>query len=81
MPSLQVRDCPPHIYQALQEMADREHRSLAQEIVVVLARGLQMAETPKDQRLKLLAEWEARPSAWKADFPNPVELIREDRNR
>jgi plasmid stability protein len=40
MPSLQVRELPENIYRLLQENAAKEHRSLAQEAVVTLAKSL-----------------------------------------
>ncbi len=82
MSSLQVRDLPDNIYQLLQKKAQSEHRSLAQEAVVVLAKGLSTSISHKDRRKALLQEivscHETEEFAIKQD---PVELIREDRQR
>jgi hypothetical protein len=40
MPSLQVRDLPEAIYRKLLNEAEKEHRSLAQQAIAVLAIGL-----------------------------------------
>ena len=50
MPLIQVRDIPDHIYRLLAERAKRERRSLAQEAVVTLARGLQVEVDAKARR-------------------------------
>jgi plasmid stability protein len=42
MPLLQVRDIPDHVYRLLVEQAAKERRSLAQQAVAVLARGLEV---------------------------------------
>lgn len=82
MPSLQVRELPENIYQLLQETAKKEHRSLAQEAVVTLARGLQASLSNKDRRKKLLKTIAGQPCLLDTDAsPDPVLLIREDRER
>lgn len=40
MPALQVRDFPETLYQQLKDSAAREHRSLAQQTVALVERGL-----------------------------------------
>jgi hypothetical protein len=82
MPSLQVRELPKNIYQLLQETAKKEHRSLAQEAVVTLARGLQASLSNKDRRKELLKTIAWMPCLFDTDAsPDPVLLIREDRER
>ena len=82
MPSLQVRDLPDNIHRLLQKKAQSEHRSLAQEAVVLLAKGLSTSISHKDRREALLQEiascHDADEFVIKQD---PVELIREDRQR
>ena len=56
MPSLQVRELPDNIYHLLQERARTEHRSLAQEAVILLAKGLQTSVTNKQRRRLLLSK-------------------------
>ena len=82
MPSLQVRDLPKQIYQKLQEEAQKEHRSFAQQAIVALARGLNMFENPKKRRGELLKEILNSPAILDGtDLPDPVDLVREDRER
>jgi plasmid stability protein len=82
MPSLQVRDLPDNIHRLLQKKAQSEHRSLAQEAVVVLAKGLGASISHKDRREALLQEIA---SCHVVDEfvinQDPVEFIREDRQR
>jgi len=50
MPLLQIRDLPVPLYNALKEQAQAERRSLAQQAILVLARGLDMAVDPRVPR-------------------------------
>jgi hypothetical protein len=81
MPLIQVRDIPEHIYRLLAEQAKRERRSLAQEAVVTLARGLQVEVDAKARRRALLATIPSSPFTDGRRFSDPVKLIREDRQR
>ena len=82
MASLQVRECPPHIYQRLEQLAEQEHRSLAQETVAVLARGLGLEENPSARRKRVLEQLRRNPPIrTKESYPDPAALIREDRER
>lgn len=82
MPSLQVRELPEHIYMTLCREAEEQHRSLAQQAVAVLARGLNCVLDPRMRR-KALLEAIRTESAHNQAFslPNPAQLIREDRDR
>ncbi len=82
MPSLQVRDLPSNIHSLLQEKARNEHRSLAQEAVVTLARGLQTSLSPQNRRMKLLQKIAKNPATDQSVLDlDPVDLLREDRER
>ena len=82
MPSLQVRELPVHIYRRLQKAAEAEHRSLAEEAVVTLARGLQTSLSNKERRRQLLRSIAEEPCfSDRATAVDPVQLIREDRRR
>ncbi len=83
MPSLQVRELPDNIYRLLQEKAAVEHRSLAQEAIVTLAKGLETSVSNKDRRSRVLAGIMDKPcsSGQKSTNLDPVSLLREDRNR
>jgi hypothetical protein len=82
MPSLQVRDVPEHIYQKLLADAKNQHRSLAQQAVVTLSKGLETTENPKGRRKKLMTRIRSRsPKMDSVKLKNPVDLVREDRER
>jgi plasmid stability protein len=81
VPSLQVRDLPEHLYRKLVEKAASEHRSIAQETVVLLEKALEMETEKKAVRQKLLERILRKPPADPKIIPDPVDLIREDRRR
>ena len=81
MPLIQVRDVPDHIYRLLAERAEQERRSLAQQVIAVLARGLQVEIDPKARRRALLESIQANPPARGLKPSDPAKLIREDRRR
>lgn len=81
MPYLQVRDLPEHIYRRIVALAEAERRSIAQETIVLLERGLQASLQPAKHRRQLLAHLVQEPRAAynAADLPDPADLVREDR--
>ena len=81
MPSLQVRELPEHIYIELCREAEVQHRSIAQQAVATLARGLQLELDPKSRRAALLTRINAEPITLNAVPADPAQLIREDRER
>ena len=82
MPSLQVRDLPEAIYHKLQMDARREQRSLSQQAMVTLKKGLEIDENPQDRRRKLVERLLSDPTSFPTDeWKDPVNLIREDRER
>ena len=54
MASLQIRKLPENIYFLLQQRTETIHRSIAQEAVVLLAKGLDKYIASKERRNKLL---------------------------
>lgn len=80
MPSLQVRDLPNDIYTQLNYLAEKEHRSLAQETIVLLKEGIFTKLGNKDRRRELLENADHL-NIDGPSFPDPVELVREDRDR
>ena len=79
---MQVRDLPDNIYYQLQKNARAEHRSLAQEAVVILARGLKVSASNRERREKLLEIISLSSVQESVDEQvNLVDLVREDRER
>ncbi|MGH9662093.1 MAG: FitA-like ribbon-helix-helix domain-containing protein [Bryobacteraceae bacterium] len=82
VPSLRVRDLPEAIYRRLVERARQEHRTIAQQATVLLARALDTQSTPRERRNLLLKQLRARPLVRDpARLPAPDTLVREDRQR
>ena len=81
MPTLQVRDVPDHIYRRLVQEAGKERRSLAQQTIAVLAKGLEVDADPKARRKQVLAEIKRLNLGGGKKLLDPVKLIREDRDR
>ena len=80
---LQVRELPENIYSLLKRRTEAEHRSIAQEAITLLAKGLDTSISPKVRRTKLLqkiSEESGLSGGTRSKF-DPVELIREDRER
>ena len=81
MPLLQVRDIPEDLYQKLSRVAEADNRSIAQETVVLLKKALDYTEERVARRRRILAEIQASKMTNVDQFPDPAELIREDRER
>ncbi|HSB16645.1 MAG TPA: hypothetical protein VLE22_19495 [Bryobacteraceae bacterium] len=80
MPSLQLRDVPPELYHRIADLARREHRSLTQQAVILLARALDVSEDPVRRRRRLLDAVSGRPLVASLDgVPPPEALVWEDR--
>ncbi|MEA2604338.1 MAG: antitoxin FitA [Acidobacteriota bacterium] len=81
MASLQIRDLPDDVYEALAFRAQAEHRSLAQQAIVELRRIPEL--TARERRLEILKKLKKRietePSPTLSHAPE--DLIREDRKR
>ncbi len=82
MPTLQVRDLPEDIYRKLTVLAQKEHRSLAQQTIAVLQEGLGQRRSNRERRKAIIAGIKTKTDSTKkiAEL-DPVTLIREDRER
>jgi plasmid stability protein len=80
MPSLQIRDLPDDVYQALAFRARQEHRSLDQQAVAELRRipALSVGERRQAVIARIRATLQVPEIAL---CPSPEDLIREDRER
>ncbi|MEM6628831.1 MAG: hypothetical protein AAF694_04125 [Bacteroidota bacterium] len=80
MPSLQVRNVPEALYQALKAAAKRERRSINQQAIVALEKGLEDQAELNLHRKKILDKIESEKERWKDwNSLDIVKLIREDR--
>jgi len=80
MPTLQVRDLPEDVYVQLNYLAEKEHRSMAQETIVILKEGIISRLGNKERRKKLL-EMANVLEIDGVTLPDAVDLIRKDRER
>ncbi len=81
MPLLQVRDIPEDLYEKLATVAQSENRSIAQETIVLLRKALNLTEERMARRKQVLEKISALNIPNAQTFPDPAELIREDRDR
>ncbi len=81
MPLLQVRDMPQDLYEKLSQVAESENRSIAQETIVLLRKALNLTEERITRRKKILETIQKTKIEGTDTFPDPVHLIREDRER
>jgi plasmid stability protein len=82
MPSIQIRDLPEQIYNMIKNNAQKDHRSLSQQAIVTLKKGLGIDENHKERRRILVDQIMSRRVTFDvAKLENPVNLIREDRDR
>jgi hypothetical protein len=81
MPLLQVRDCPEDVYIKIVNVARLEKRTIAQQTIVLLEKGLGQAESNKERRRHLIEKLQARIIPEKVKAVDAVALIREDRDR
>jgi hypothetical protein len=81
MPLLQVRDCPEDIYKKISHYARIQNRTIAQQEIVVLEKGLGQEVSNIERRKTLLERINNRSISKKAMEIDDVVLIREDRNR
>ena len=78
MPTLEVINLPEHVYAQLNYLAEKEHRSLDQEAIVLLKEGIMLKMGVKEKRRKLLNKHLVIDIDGNI-LPDPVILIREDR--
>lgn len=78
---LQVRECPEDIYEKIAITAKRQKRTIAQQTVALIEKGLGQEESNLERRNRLLSRIEKRTIAAKAKTVDAVALIREDRER
>jgi len=81
MPSLQIRQVPVDVYNALAFRAALAHRSLTQQTLAELS--LALGNTGKQRRLQVLQKIKQRQAQQPTTLPMPdlQDFIRQDRDR
>lgn len=81
MPLLQVRDCPEDIYKKISFWAKKQNRTIAQQVISILEKGLQLEQPNIERRKALLQKINSRVIKKDVNQIDDVALLREDRNR
>jgi len=81
MPLLQVRDFPGDIYEEIKIEAKQQNRTIAQQTIVLIKKGLGEEISNRERRQRLLRETKERNISIEAKKEDAVKLIREDRAR
>ena len=81
MANLSLRDVPDYLYQQIKEIADRERRSVNQQIVVLLERSVQQLKRPKADVLERIDRRREAIATRVEVMPDSTEQIAEDRTR
>ena len=79
MPTLQVRDLPQELYNQLRFLAEKEHRSLAQETIILLKEKIENRMDNRERRKKMIESFQGL-GVDSSNLPSPEEMIREDRD-
>jgi hypothetical protein len=81
MPSLQVRELPDELHEALVRAARADNRSIAQQTIVELRKSLGLDPELTARRQALLDRLATvNPVDW-SSLPDPATLVRDDRER
>jgi len=81
MPLLQVRDFPADIYEEISFMAHRQNRTIAQQTVALIKKGLGEDVSNQERRKSAIEKASARTIPKSAKSLDYVAFIREDRDR
>ena len=79
MPSLQIRDIPQDVYDALAERANRQRRSLPQQAIADLARIPEVES--RRTREAVIDRLRASTPVMPKNALDPVKIVRDGRNR
>ena len=81
MANISLRDVPDELYQQLKEMAERERRSVNQQILVLLERSVRLHQRPAAEVWERIERRREVIRARAGVTPDAAELIAEDRSR
>ena len=76
MPSLSLRGLSDEVYEGLKRLAASNHRSMQEQVRLLIEREVRLAQTPGVERAR---EWRAQLAG--RHFARVVDDIREDRAR
>lgn len=80
MPTIQVRNIPNDMYVQIQYLAEQEQRSIAEQTIILLKESLNNSNNNKNRRRMIFKKMEEL-TIPDILLPDPVTLLREDRER
>jgi len=81
MPTLQIRNLPDHLYKKIVDRAKAKRSSITREAINLLQTALETDVNRCEQRNLLVDRLLENPVPRGESFPDPVQLIREERDR
>jgi hypothetical protein len=81
MPLLQVRDFPEDVYEAIILEARRQNRTIAQQTIVLIKKGLAEEISNQERRKQAIEKTNRRSIPESAKSLDFITLVREDRER
>ncbi|MDR2481606.1 MAG: hypothetical protein LBD07_04865 [Spirochaetaceae bacterium] len=81
MPLLQVRDFPKDIYEEITFEAHRQNRTIAQQTIILIKKGLGEELSNKERRKRAIERTFARKVPQSAQSIDYIPFIREDRDK
>jgi hypothetical protein len=81
MPLLQVRNFPEDVYEEITFEAHRRNRTIAQQTIILIKKGLGEEMSNKERRRLAVARSFSRNVPQTAKSVDYVQFVREDRNR
>jgi antitoxin FitA len=81
MASLQIRDMPEELYESLKLRAEKDHRSLAQQALVLLSESLKSKGQNSTRRMDAIKKIQSNKILTKSKKIDIVNMIRKDRQR
>lgn len=79
--SLQIPEMKDDLYEQLKFSANKDHRSLAQQAIVLLSEAMRAGKSDFSRRLEALKKIKSQKVEIKSKNISIVELIQEDRRR
>jgi plasmid stability protein len=81
MASLQIRDMPEDLYKSLKLKAEMDHRSLAQQAIILLSEALNARGRDSIRRIEALRKIRSYKVQAKSKNLGIIDMIQEDRRR
>jgi hypothetical protein len=81
MPLLQVRDFPEDIYEEITFEAHRQNRTIAQQTIILIKKGLGEEMSNKERRILAVERTFARNVPQDVKSVDYIKFVREDRDR